>query len=119
MTRSDKRHGENSGPSRLLRKLDQWDCPSAGLTAIRAQTMLGLNFREIELVSTRSDKHSDSGDKVAKGEHQSELALHGVPILSYQAEALGRQWAWGNICVPWLSPLTLSPPLVASHVSPH
>ena len=50
--------------------------------------MLGLNLREIESVSSGSNEHSDSGDKVAKGE-QSELALHDVPILSYPGRGRG------------------------------
>lgn len=44
----------------------------AGLSgnAVRAGTMLGLDLREIESLSTSSDEHSDSGDKVAKGAKQ-------------------------------------------------
>lgn len=55
--------------------------------------MLGLNLREIESVSTGSDRRTDSRDKVAKGAKQCEQALHCVPVLSYPGggcwEALG------------------------------
>lgn len=127
MTRGDKRQEENSRLSRLLRKLD-----SVGLSisrgwqnAVRPQTMLGLNLREIESVSTGSDRRTDSRDKVAKGAKQCEQALHCVPVLSYPGggcwEALG---TGRHICtLDWkpgraLTSSPLSPPLVAWHVSP-
>lgn len=84
MTGGDKRQEENSKLSGLLRKLG-----ISGIVhqqgqenAVSAKTMLQLNFREIESVSTGSDKHTDTGDKTANGAKQRELALSAVQFLS-------------------------------------
>lgn len=69
MTGGDKRPEENSKLSGLLRKLGISGIvhQQGQQNAVSAKTMLQLNFREIESVSTGSDKHTDTGDKMANG----------------------------------------------------
>lgn len=122
MTRGDKRQGENGRPSCLLRKLDsvRLSISRGWQNAGKAQIMLGLNLREIESLSTGSKEYTDNGDKVAKGAKQSEQALHRVPVLNYPGrgcwEAISTRQ---HTCtLDWNSAWALSPPLVASHMSP-
>lgn len=81
--------------------------------------MLGLSRREIESVSTGSNKYADSRDKVAKGAKQSEQALHRVSSLDSPGRGSWAMYMYPGLKL-WPSPhiVTLSPLLVASHVSP-